>query len=254
MNGSSEEEIQRRIYDLISQNPGLHLSKIAELLDMKLFEVKYHLQSLENKGIIFVTKDAGYERYYLQKSRIKAREKRTFGTRETIYNLIVQKPGLHLSKIAEILQMSISLADYHLVSMQKEGKITAVKDDKGYFKRYYVAGSEIKVQEKQIIETLRKKTPLKIVLLLLKRNNLQHKDIMEFLHMPSSSLSYHLTKLEEYGIIEVHPHGRERGYTLRNRDEIIRILKKYELHLELHLTIDEFKNMWDDLSYRDSLG
>lgn len=254
MNEFLEEEIQRKICDLLSQNPGLHISKIAELLNIKIAEVKYHLHSLENKHIIFVTKDAGYERYYIKKRRVKAREKRTLEKRESIYNLIAQNPGLHLSKIAEMLQMSVPLTDYHLISLQKDGKILVIKDDKRYFKRYYVAGSEIKIQEKQIIETLRKKVPLKIVLLLLKHNNLQHKDIMGFLHMPSSSLSYHLTKLEEFGIIEINPHGQEKGYMLRNRDEIIRILKKYEFHLELNLTLDEFKDMWDGLSYRDSLG
>ena len=55
----------------------------------------------------------------------------------------------------------------------------------------------------------------------------------------------------ESGIIEVQPHGKEKGYTLKNRDEIIRILKKHELHIELHFTIDSFKDLWDNLNYKD---
>lgn len=254
MSEFQKDEIQRKIYNLISHNPGIHLSKIAELLNMNISEIKYYLKLLENKVIIYSTKESGYEKYYIEKRRVKAREKRTLETRQLIYNIVIQNPGLHLSKVAEMLEMSVPLADYHLSNMQKEGKITIVKDSKGYFKRYYIAESGIKNKEKQILEILRKKASLKIILFIMKFPNIQHKDIMEHLNMPSSTLSYHLIKLEENDIIETHPHGREKGYTLKDKAEIIRILKKYERHIELHLAIDEFKDMWDDLSYRDSLG
>ena len=254
MNEFLEKDVEKRICNLISHNPGLHVSKIAEILNLRMAEVEIHLQRLRSNGIIFATKEAGYKRYFIEKRRLKAREKRTVETRRMIYDLVAQSPGLHLSKIAEMLDMSIPLMDYHLVNMQQEGEISVIKDSKGYYKRYYIADSRIQIDENQILLVLRKKTPLKIVFLILKHPNIQHKDIMKQLNMPSSSLSYHLTKLEENRIIDVHSHGREKGYTLRNRDEIIRILKKYELHIELNLAVDGFKDMWDDLSYRDSLG
>ena len=137
--------------------------------------------------------------------------------------------------------------------MEQEGVISVVRDDKGYYKRYYLADVGLKSDEKQILELLRKKILLKIVMLLLKNSTMQHKQILEYFDISSSTLSYHLTKLVENGIVDVHPHGREKGYSLKNREEIIRILKKYELNIELNLTVEGFKDMWDDLSYHDSL-
>ena len=44
---SHEDEIRRKIYDLIYRRPGLHLSKIAELLTFNISEVENHLSFLE---------------------------------------------------------------------------------------------------------------------------------------------------------------------------------------------------------------
>lgn len=254
MNETIEDENLKKIHKLLLSNPGLHLSKIAELLDMRISEVDFYLQYLQKKELVFIIKEAGYQKYFINDQRVKSRDKRALDTKKKIYDLIVANPGLHLSKIAALLDMSIPLTDYHLVQMERDNEICVVKDARGYYKRYYMADSGIDVQERDILELLRRKIPLKIVLLLLKHSNMQHKEIMKHLAIKSTStLSYHLTNLLNNGIVEVHPHGKEKGYVLKNKDEIIRILKKYELQIELHLAVDGFKDLWNDLSYRDSL-
>jgi len=251
MNKSIEKGTQRKIYDLIARSPGLYISKIAELLDMKISDAAYHLEYLEEKGVISVSKDTSTERYYIEDSRVKTRDKRSLETRREIYNIVAQNPGLHLSKIAEMVGMSVPLTDYHLVFMQKNEDIIVIKDAKGYFKRYYVADSGIASNEREILEMLGKKTPLKIILFLLKHNHLQHKDMMKLLNMSSSKLSYHLTNLLDSGIVESCSHGIKKGYMLKNRDEIVRILQKYKFHIVLDVAVDDFKDLWGDLSYRD---
>lgn len=252
MNILPDLEIQKKICDLISYNPGLHISKIAELLNKKIPEIEYQLQYLCNSRILIVQKEDGVKRYYLKKPRIKARERRTRKTRRMIYNLITQNPGLYLSKIAEKLNMSIPLTDYHLGCMQKDGRISIKQDAKGYSKRYYITESNIQSKEKKFLEFLRKKIPLKIVLLLLKHRTLQHKDIKRHLDMHASSLTYHLVNLEESGIIDVQSFGREKGYTLTDPDEIMRIMKKYELQVEPQLEIEEKKDTWNNIKDKDT--
>lgn len=249
MSGFPDSEKQKKIYNLIFHNPGVHLSKIAELLNMKISEVEYYLQYFEKKGIINVTKEAGYERYYIEDRRVKTRDKRTLGIRKEIYDIVAKNPGLYLSKIAEMLDMSIPLTDYHLRYMERNREIIAVKDARGYYKRCYIAESRIESQDKKVLEVLGKKIPLKIVLFLLKRSNLKHKEILKRLDISSSTLSYHLTKLVNTGILDVRSYGKEKGYTLKDRDEIIRTLKKYELHIELQLAIEGFKDLWENLQY-----
>jgi len=59
-----ELETRRKIYDLISKNPGLHLSKISELLKMRISLVEYHMRYLEK--IVTVDKKTGFSRYFLK--------------------------------------------------------------------------------------------------------------------------------------------------------------------------------------------
>ena len=51
------------------------------------------------------------------------------------------------------------------------------------------------------------------------------------------------------GRTAVRPYVFMKGYTLKNRDKIIRIYKRYELHVGLHLAVDRFKDIWEDMSY-----
>ena len=255
MNESNEEQRLQRIHTYIIRHPGCHLSKIAEDLHLNVTTLNKELQSLEQQQQIIGTQESGYKRYYAIQQKGKPRDKRTQNIRTQIYEIVQQNPGLHLSKIAELVEMSIPLADYHLDKMVKDQQITVIKDKAGYFKRYYVSDAVIKSQEKKILEILRKNIPLKIALLLLKHGTLQHKDLMKLLNITaSSSLSYHLTNLVEKGILIVHSHGKERGYELADADEVIRILKKYEFKVELHISMERFRSLWDQLSYRETLG
>ena len=75
MNELLEIETRRNIYDLITKNPGLHLSKIAQLLSLRLSLVEYHLRYLEKNNIILGISEEGYKRYYIENVKIGAEEK-----------------------------------------------------------------------------------------------------------------------------------------------------------------------------------
>src|SRR4030042_5557081 len=134
-----DQKILQKIYSLILHNPGLHLSKIAELINVNISEVERYLRYVEDTGVIGSNKEEGYIKYYIEERRINTRNKRRIDRKRKIYDLIVQNQGLHLSKIAEMLGMSLPLAEYHLFQMEKTGEITSVKDTKGYYKTYYTA-------------------------------------------------------------------------------------------------------------------
>jgi len=248
MNGYHNPENQRKIFDLISKKPGLHASKIAELLELQITEVNDYLHFLEKKEDIVITEDGGYQRYYIKQSPIKSRDKRTQDMRKEIFDLISHEPGIHLSKIAELLNVSTQLADYHLLHMEKNKKIISIREKGAYHKRYYIEDIDIGAGDKKILAFLRDEIPLKIMLLLLDHRSLQHKEIYEILDVSPSKLSYHLTKLMNKGIVDVISHGSEKGYLLKNKKEIMRILKKFEKHLGRQLAIENFKDTWKDLS------
>jgi len=251
MNKFLEKEILRKLYEVVVRNPGLHSSKIAEMLLINVAEVEQYLRLLEKQGILFVSKKKGYAQYFINERGISAREKRTLEVRRRIYDLLIQNPGLHLSRIANLLQMSIPLTDYHLLSMERNQEVSSIKDEHRYFKRYYIRGKgEVGNFEAQVLELLSKKVPLQIVLLLLNDPVLQHKELLKQVNIASSTLSYYLNQLVENGIVDAHSVGAEKGYVLKDKKTLVRILKKYEFHIELHLVLDRFKNLWDDFQYQ----
>jgi len=145
--------------------------------------------------------------------------------RREIYALIKKHPGLNLSKIAEMLKMRVSLVEYHLTYMERYGLITSVKDD--WFKHYYVK-EEVSSQDRKVIMLLRKKTYLKIVLLIMKYPNSTHGDILKYVDISRSTLSYYLEKLLKKGIIvETSKEGEHKRYVVFDEKEIVRIITRY---------------------------
>ena len=161
-------------------------------------------------------------------------------TRRKIYDLIDHNPGIHLSKISQILKMRTSLVEYHLLFLEKHDIIKSDKET-GY-KRFYIKG-QIGVKDKKYLFILRQKTVLKIILFLLKNDVSPHKILLENVDVSASTLSYHLDKLVKKNIVELNRYGENKGYIIKNKDEIISILIQYKPYKIL----DGFEDIWVDL-------
>ena len=160
--------------------------------------------------------------------------------RRKIYNLIRKNPGLHLSKIAEMLKMRISHVEYHTLYLEKN-QVISVEKAEGY-SRYYIKG-KVGLADKKIISILRREIPLKIVLLLLDKKLMQHKELIKNFDIAASTLSYHLDKLVKSGIISYQEINTSRFYSIVERDKIIRLILEYKPYN----LFESFKDIWDDL-------
>jgi len=161
-------------------------------------------------------------------------------TRRNIYNLIQKNPGLHLSKIASLLELRTSLVEYHLLYLEKLELIKSEKEV-GY-KRYFIKG-QIGVKDKRYHSILRQKTVLEIILFLLKHDGSQHKQIQEEVSVSPSTLSYHLKRLLKKEILDVRHSGPEKGFYIKNKDELVTFLIRYKPY-DL---IEGFSDVWKDL-------
>jgi len=162
--------------------------------------------------------------------------------RRKIYNVIKRDPGLHASKIAEIMVIKGQLADYHLQYLEKKEIITAIKE--GGYRRYYVKGT-LGAKDKRRISILRREVPLRIVLFLLKNQNSQHKDILQHIDIAPSTLSYHLKNLEKHDIIAVRSIEGQKRYKVLNEEEITEHLIRYKPYTR----IESLKDTWIDLKW-----
>jgi len=162
-------------------------------------------------------------------------------TRRKIYELIMKNPGLHQTKIAQMLGMKKSHAEYHLNYLERNNAIQTTVEPG--FKRYYVEDVNLGVDEKEILAFLRFDIPKKILLFLLRNPSAQHKEILEKMDIAPSTLSYHLTKLVKKGILSVVRYGEEKGYRIQNKRQVLKLLVSYEFEG----VVDSFKDIWDEI-------
>lgn len=160
-------------------------------------------------------------------------------TRKNIYEAVEQNPGIHLSAIAKVLNMSAQLVDYHLSHLEYHGFISIEKE--GGLRRCYIKGA-IGTQDKRLLGILRQRIPLQIVLFLLKHPYSRHRDILRHLDMSSPRFSYHLRKLVSNMIIEATEFEEQKGYVVINEKNVMDFLIRYKPTGALKMV----KDTWED--------
>lgn len=170
-------------------------------------------------------------------------------TRKDLYDFVRRNPGFHLREISRSLNLSITLADYHLRFLERHDLITSSMD--GEYKRFFprsVAGQAdrhpaLSDQERQILAFLRQPVPLRVINFLMEREAAAHKEILEQVTVSPSTLSHHLKKMQAAGVID-RVEARERGYRILDPKVVARLMATYELASEDQ--IDTFVRVWGE--------
>lgn len=164
--------------------------------------------------------------------------------RTLVYDMIRTYPGIHLREVERQVGISATLAHYHLKSLAEEGYVDV--HEQGGYTRYYPTSkgkaASVLPADLPILGLLREETPLHIVLILLDEGPCPHGEIHERIEGAKSTLSYHLHKLAEAGIVEREP-GSHR-IRLRERERIYRIMLAYRPTPGLR---DSFADLWEGL-------
>ena len=119
--------------------------------------------------------------------------------RREIYEFISQNSGLHMRDISRKLNVPFTSLKYHLNYLEKKGFI--ISRDDGKYRRYFIS-LEIGEKEKRILNCLRKRTTLHIILWFFIAVQCSQKDISRFLEKHPTTISFHLRKMIQAGIIE----------------------------------------------------
>src|SRR2546428_814995 len=128
-------------------------------------------------------------------------------TRKDLYDFVRKNPGFHLRELSRALNLSITLADYHLRFLEKHELITSAMD--GEYKRFYPRSTpgqaEVRAAlteaEKQILAFLRQPVPLKVIDFLMEREGATHKEILDQVPVSPSTLSHDLKKMQGAGVV-----------------------------------------------------
>jgi len=121
MNDTEEFETQKKIYGLITRQPGLNIATISDMLQIPSSLVIYHIRFLERHDLITIVKEPGFTRCFI-KGQLSEEEKRFFFIlrQEIPFQIVVYLLKHPFSKHGEILRQfhfSKSTLSYYLKKM-----------------------------------------------------------------------------------------------------------------------------------------
>lgn len=168
-------------------------------------------------------------------------------TRRMIYHYIKAHPGAHLRGVHRAVGLPFGQVLYHLNYMEKNELIVVKKD--GKFNRYFVKHL-LGRKEKDVISVLRHDIPRKLCILLLFHERMTHKDMLQYVDVSPSTLSFHLNKMSDLGVIMRESVGRESHYSLTDVELTAKtlILHRESFHSDL---VDRFADAWLTLRLAD---
>ena len=120
---------------------------------------------------------------------------------------INSQPGIRYRELLRLSGLSNGVLTYHITNLEKSGLIIANRNTKNKITRYYP--NNIPIEEADIIGHIRNNVARQIVLFILDRDSCTFNEIIKYTKKAPSTISWHLKRLKESGIIFVlHNTGR----------------------------------------------
>jgi DNA-binding transcriptional ArsR family regulator len=164
-------------------------------------------------------------------------------SRRRIYHYVEDNPGTHMRQVGRELDIPMGTLEYHLRYLVDEGLLATREDDR--YTRYFVKGQTSR-HEKDVLAAIRQETPRRIVAQLLMEPGASHGEILEEFDVSASTLSFHLNKLVEAGVVEKEKSGRKNLYSIVDEEVASRVLIQYRESF-VDDVVDRFAEVWMDL-------
>jgi DNA-binding transcriptional ArsR family regulator len=120
-------------------------------------------------------------------------------TRRKIYEFIEENPGLNIREISRRLNIPFTSLSYHLKYLKKLDLIR--EKHEGNYKKIFIA-YKVGTRDKQILSLLRNNNSCKILLYLIWNYSCSQIELSKELIIPPPTVSYHLKRMLDLGIIE----------------------------------------------------
>jgi predicted transcriptional regulator len=144
-------------------------------------------------------------------------------SQNNILEVISRNPGIRYRELARQTGFSNGVLTYHLNILEQAGYVNKFKHNN--ITRYYPLN--VPNRDLKIISHLRVYSEKDIILLLLNHDFCTFNEIVEHLRKAPSTVSWHLKRLCEDGILVVH-HGEYNLYRLNDKKLVNQMLHKYK--------------------------
>ncbi len=145
--------------------------------------------------------------------------------KEDVYDYIKNHPGSHLRRISRELDMTTSDTQYWCNRLEKWALVRSRR--LGLYKTYYPA-SIVGERRQYILAILQQKTPRNIVLYLMENSGASQKDVVQHTGFAAATISWHMSRLIEIGIVYSSKEGKFVKYYIRGDiADLVILLKSY---------------------------
>ena len=148
--------------------------------------------------------------------------------RRKIYDFVSKNPGIHLREISRKLDIPKTTLKYHLNYLKRKNLLISKTDSK--YNRYF-AQSDLGTIDKKFITVLRKDISRGIIILSFIYDEIYINELSAGLDTPFTTISYHLKKLKDLGILDSKQKKGRAVYYLKDRNYIYNFLIKFKDNL-----------------------
>ena len=167
--------------------------------------------------------------------------------RGRILEAIVSKPGIHMRELSRAVVLSLSGVAHHLRVLEEEGSVVGLSD--GYYRRFFASDVVLKPEarrlndsDRKLLAECRRAPSLAIILSLAVDGPLTHREIGHRLRKSKGTVSYHLSRLVDAGLVKMGGGSLEGTYQLADSKRVVSVLVTFAASLRDRL--DGFAGLW----------
>jgi predicted transcriptional regulator len=157
------------------------------------------------------------------------------------------QPGIRYRELLRLSGLSNGVLTYHITNLEKSRQIIADRNINNKITRYY--SNNIPIEETDIIGHIRNNAARQIILFILDHDSCTFNEIIEYTKKAPSTISWHLKRLRDSGIISViYNAGRcQRLYKVRDFQLITNVLSKYKESFAADTVVNNYTEIMEDL-------
>jgi predicted transcriptional regulator len=151
-------------------------------------------------------------------------------------------PGIRYRELLRLTDLVNGVLTYHLSLLERSTQIR-VNRSKAKTTRYYPIN--ITTEESEVIGYIRNEPVRRIISFILEHNICTFNEIVDYTNKAPSTISWHLKKLKDAGIISVQ-YGQYQLYRVTNREVVAEILYKYRQSF-VEQVVDNYTEIIEEL-------
>ena len=158
------------------------------------------------------------------------------------------QPGIRYRELLRLSGLSNGVLTYHIANLEKSGRIIAARSINNKITRYYP--NNIPIEETDIIGHIRNNAARQIILFILEHDSCTFNEIIEYTKKAPSTISWHLKRLRDSGIISVfynHTSRCQQLYKIRDFESITSILSKYKGSFAVDKIVNNYTDIMESL-------